>query len=271
MTTKSTRHEPLRIWHERTLEALRKFAGLSRDFFVGAPALPPTQTLALIQPSIDLLLVCEAPDIRDQLARWLRPSLEPRLSENATDTVDRLVDRRPDVVWVVFGNQISASLALARELRSMQADAYEAPSWIAGFGASAHSEQIARDAGIFDDILRQPVSQAACIDALRRTLQRLPVQTHGPWIQKSTEEALPGFLASRRKLAQSIRHALEQGSNIGASKSAHTLAGSPGLHNFEEGVAACRYIEHNHATASTVELMAHADRVVDLLAQIEVR
>lgn len=218
----------------------------------------------------DLLLFCESPRRARQLVQWLASELPVRTATNADDAIDRMVDRRPDIVWLVIEEDWNGGLALARQLRAMQRDAYEAPSWTVVLATHASSRHVTED-GLCDQVMAPPRSRAACREAFRTTVARMPKFDRRPWIQRTTENAMPGFLASRRELARAISQALADGRHADAARSAHTLGGSPGLHAFEEGVAACRYIEQHHATASAAALLACAEQINDLLDQIELR
>lgn len=218
----------------------------------------------------DLLLFCESPRRARQLAQWLASELPVRTATNADDAIDRMVDRRPDIVWLAIEEDWSGGITLARQLRAMQRDAYEAPSWTVVLATNASSRHVTED-GLCDQVIAAPRSRGACRNAFRTTVARMPKFNRRPWIQRTTENAMPGFLASRRELARAISQALADGRHADAARSAHTLGGSPGLHEFEEGVAACRYIEQHHATASAAALLACANQINDLLDQIELR
>ena len=220
----------------------------------------------------DLLLVCTEADKGHLFQRWM--STEEtlvRIATTAEETVERLINRRPDIVWLILDQDRASMLALAQKLRGMQADAFELPSWIVALTSGELSRHRAHETRIFDQVLPEPLSQNACMEAFRQTIANMPRSHRGPWIQRATENAMPGFLASRQALAQSIVQAVREGRNADAAKSAHTLAGSPGMHNFDRGIAACRYIEQHHATTGFAELLHRADEIRDLIDQIELR
>lgn len=230
-------------------------------------ALPATQPGS----AYDLLLVHLHAEGSRQFAQWLEPELRIRVANDAEEAVDRLIDQRPDIMWMALETEATAGLMLTRQLRKMQADAFEPPSWIVALTDGVPSMQIASDAGVFDQVLPQPRSREACFDTFRANVKSMPATSGRPWIQQATELAMPGFLASRQQLAEAIDRAVQEGRFGDAAKSAHTLAGSPGMHDFEYGVAACRYIERHHASASAAELAVRAKELRDLLAQIELR
>lgn len=220
---------------------------------------------------VDLLLVCTDAGMRQPYEQWLSTEVLIRTAITAEETVDRLIDSRPDIVWLILDPDTTSMIGLAQELRAMQADAYEAPSWIVALTSDAPSQRAADEAGIFDQVLPEPKSRSASVNVFHQIVASMPKSHGGPWIQQATESAMPGFLASRQALAQSIHQAVRERRNADAAKSAHTLAGSPGMHNFDSGVAACRYIERHHATAEFTELLRRADQISDLIGQIELR
>lgn len=233
----------------------------------------PIQAEGVAEPDCpyDLLLVCDRVDSAERIERWLSAQLLIRIAVSGKEAVERLIERRPDIVWLLLEDSPTVGLALTQQLRGMQADAYEAPSWIVALTSDAQSQRTSSETEIFDQMLPEPRSQNACVDAFRATIASIPKANGRPWIQQATESAMPGFLASRQKLAQAIRQAVLEGRSADAAKSAHTLGGSPGMHDFEYGVAACRYIERHHATAKPEELLARADTIGELLALIELR
>ncbi|MES2532022.1 MAG: Hpt domain-containing protein, partial [Pseudomonadota bacterium] len=206
-----------------------------------------------------------------RIEQWMSADFLIRIAIGGEQAVEQLIERRPDIVWLLLENQSTEGLALASQMRGMQLDAYEAPSWIVALASDTQPSCASSGAEMFDQVLPEPRSQSACVATFLASVAAMPKTNGAPWIQQATEEAMPGFLASRQKLANTIRQAVADGRRTDAARSAHTLAGSPGMHNFESGVSACRYIEHHHATANADELLIRADEIRDLLAHIELR
>lgn len=84
------------------------------------------------------------------------------------------------------------------------------------------------------------------------------------WIEKSFIEAFPGFIESRRALVSEIERSAESGDFIAAKRAAHTLAGSPAIHGFDEGILICREI----SGAKDIEDIALLKSSISILKKI---
>ncbi len=200
-----------------------------------------------VQPElcpIDLLVVEDDNHNWLLLSSWLPAHIQARRAINGRDAVDALVRRRPDLVIMDLEMPVMTGFEALKHIREMQSLAGETASTIVAFTGYDDIETTERIASAgFDGILSKPVVKAE-FDALIASMSReaMPLDARRVWVEKPFADAFPDFIESRRALIDDIERAAAAGDFTTARRAAHTLAGSPAIHEFESGIGICRDI-----------------------------
>ncbi|MGJ7581078.1 response regulator [Variovorax sp. RHLX14] len=250
-----------------TLE-LNRNAGLTEKPMQFLPAAPP-QNLS----PLDLLVVEDDDHNWLLLSSWMPAHVSARRAINGRDAVDALVERRPDLVVMDLEMPVMNGFEALYRIREMQSLAGEEASMVCAFTGydDVDTRQRIRCAG-FDGILSKPVVKAE-FDALLASIAReeTPVHERKVWVEKKFAEAFPEFIESRRALVDDIERAAAAGDPVSARRAAHTLAGSPAIHDFDAGVLICRNIIASPHDVDAAWLAAQIATLRKLLADPEIR
>lgn len=222
---------------------------------------------------IDLLVVEDDDHNWLLLSSWLPAHIGARRAINGRDAVDALVERRPDLVIMDLEMPVMNGFEALFRIREMQSLAGEEASTVYAFTGydDIDTKQRIQCAG-FDGILSKPVVKTE-FDALLASIgkEETPVHTRKVWIEKKFADAFPEFLDSRRALIDDIERAAAAGHSVSARRAAHTLAGSPAIHEFDAGVLICRSIIASPEDIDAVWLAAQIATLRRLLADPDIR
>ena len=201
------------------------------------------------------------------LLSWLPRHVGARRAINGRDAIEALTLRRPDIVVMDLEMPIMDGFEALSRIREMQSSAAEEASIIYAFTGYDDIETIekAKKAG-FDGILTKPVRQEDFEEILKIISSKTAtsLMENKLWIEKSFIEAFPSFIESRRALVSEIERSAESGDFIAAKRAAHTLAGSPAIHGFDEGISICREI----SGAKDIEDIALLKSSISILKKI---
>ncbi|MGI4778591.1 MAG: hybrid sensor histidine kinase/response regulator [Janthinobacterium lividum] len=232
----------------------------------------PTSALSSYTPQatlspVDLLVVEDDDHNWLLLSSWLPDHVRARRAINGRDAIDALIRRRPDLVIMDLEMPVMNGFEALQQIREMQSGANEEASVVVAFTGYDDMETTRRiEAAGFDGKLSKPAVRTA-LDALLSTIdkQELPAHARTVWIEKRFAAAFPDFIASRRALIDNIEQAAAANDLAGARRAAHTLAGSPAIHEFDAGIAICREIV---ASGADVDRAWLADRTRTLRAML---
>ena len=250
-----------------TLE-LNRDPGLTEKPMQSFPAASPPK----LSP-IDLLVVEDDEHNWLLLSSWLPAHVSARRAINGRDAVDALVERRPDLVVMDLEMPVMNGFEALYRIREMQSLAGEEASTVYAFTGydDVDTKQRIQCAG-FDGILSKPVVKTE-FDALLASVgkEETPVHTRKVWVEKKFADAFPEFIDSRRALIDDIEGAAAAGDPVSARRAAHTLAGSPAIHEFDAGVVVCRNIIASPDNVDAAWLAAQIATLRELLADPDIR
>ena len=222
---------------------------------------------------IDLLVVEDDDHNWLLLSSWMPAHISARRAINGRDAVDALVERRPDLVVMDLEMPVMNGFEALYRIREMQSLAGEEASKVYAFTGydDVDTKQRIQCAG-FDGILSKPVVKAE-FDALLALTgkQETPASSRKVWVEKNFADAFPEFIDSRRALVDDIVRAAAAGDPVSARRAAHTLAGSPAIHEFDAGVLICRNIIASPHDVDSSWLAAQIAALHELLADPEIR
>jgi len=260
----------------------------------GAPGahaqVPPAAAAAL--PELAVLLV-DDDEYNIVVLKSLLPSppLTVRTAVNGRDALDQVRASRPDVIFMDLQMPIMDGLEAAREIRALQQERGEEPSFLAAFSAydDEATRQECRAAG-FDLYLAKPASRDEVLAVLRRedpaALQAsapVPLSVAGGagtgpaeipppgrvWVEPGLMHLMPEFLASRRKLAETLVRAAHEGQRETVRVTAHKLAGSLAMYGFKEASRVSLEVEQAAHQGELAELRARCDALVEMITNVE--
>jgi CheY-like chemotaxis protein/HPt (histidine-containing phosphotransfer) domain-containing protein len=221
------------------------------------------------------------------------PPLAVRTAVNGRDALGLVREWRPDVVFMDLQMPIMGGLEAAREIRALQQQRGEAPSFLAAF--SAHDDEATRqqckEAG-FDVYLAKPASREEVLAVLRREDPSMlhaasaPVplsaatgaaaipanQVPGPgrvWVEPALMHLMPEFLASRRKLAETLVSAAREGERETVRVTAHKLAGSLAMYGFKDASRASLEVEQVAHEGDLAQLRSHCEALAEMITNAE--
>lgn len=238
------------------------------------PTSPPwSQTPQTTFSPVDLLVVEDDDHNWLLLSSWLPGHVDARRAINGRDAIDALVRRRPDLVIMDLEMPVMNGFEALQRIRKMQSDANEEASVVIAFTGYDDTETTRRiEAAGFDGTLSKPAARTA-FDALLATFgkEQLPAHARTVWVEKRFAEAFPDFIASRRALVDDIEQAAAANDLASARRAAHTLAGSPAIHEFDAGIAICRQIVASSADVDRTWLAEQTRTLRAMLANPPVR
>lgn len=250
-----------------TLE-LNRDPGLTGKTMPSFPAAAPRNLCP-----IDLLVVEDDDHNWLLLSSWMPAHISARRAINGRDAVDALVERRPDLVVMDLEMPVMNGFEALYRIREMQSLAGEEASKVYAFTGydDVDTKQRIQCAG-FDGILSKPVVKAE-FDALLALTgkEETPAYSRKVWVEKNFADAFPEFIDSRRALVDDIVRAAAAGDPVSARRAAHTLAGSPAIHEFDAGVLICRNIIASPHDVDSSWLAAQIAALHELLADPEIR
>jgi signal transduction histidine kinase/CheY-like chemotaxis protein len=249
MTTSSERGTLLMLKLNRdNVEQRKDEDRLDPDAF--GPSLPGNLVSIEISPKSDSkhaaieLLVVEDDDYNWMLLlSWLPSHVGARRAINGREAVEALTSRRPDIIIMDLEMPIMNGFEALTRIREMQNSAAEESSIIYAFTGYEDVETLEKikSAG-FDGILEKPVRQEKFDEVLKVISSKTEISRadNKVWIEKRFIEAFPTFIESRRALVNDIERSFEAGDTASMKRAAHTLAGSPAIHGFQDGILICR-------------------------------
>ena len=101
--------------------------------------------------------------------------------------------------------------------------------------------------------------------------EEIPAHARRVWVEKQFAEAFPDFIESRRALVGDIERSAAADDLVSARRAAHTLAGSPAIHDFDTGVDICRKIIASRDDVDASWLARQIAALHELLANPQVR
>ena len=248
---------------------------VSSDATMPLPQNPPPASpvaRAALAP-IDLLVVEDDEHNWLLLSTWVPGHVTARRAINGRDAIDALIQRRPDVVIMDLEMPVMNGFEALRRIRDMQSLADEEASVVVAFTGHDDARTADRiEAAGFDATLSKPADRAS-FDALLASLAKAapPAQSRTVWVEKKFAQAFPDFVASRRALVDDIERAAAANDFASARRAAHTLAGSPAIHDFEAGVALCREIVACTGEMDRAWLAGKVDALREMLADPPLR
>lgn len=235
------------------------------------PPTPDARSANLVP--VDLLVVEDDDHNWLLLSSWLPTHVSAQRAINGRDAVDALVMRRPDLVIMDLEMPVMNGFEALHRIREMQALAGEESSTVIAFTGydDVETKQRIRAAG-FDGILAKPVVKTE-FDALMMSMNReeIPAHARRVWVEKQFAEAFPEFIESRRALVGDIERSAAANDFVSARRAAHTLAGSPAIHEFEAGVEICRKISASRDDVDASWLAQQVAALHELLADPQLR
>jgi len=196
---------------------------------------PPTE----LRP-LSVLVVDDDEYTRVFVQRFLPATMRTRTAVNGREALDCVRQEPPDAIVMDLDMPVMGGLEAARRIRQAEAEAGRARC--AMIAMSSHDDPAiaarCEQAG-FDRYLAKPVSP----DVLRRALAELHAAPAAEFVDPDLRDKLPGFLASRRELADELAQAVAAGSAEPARALAHKLAGSLTLYGFHAAAALSKTIE----------------------------
>ncbi|MBL0427888.1 response regulator [Ramlibacter alkalitolerans] len=206
------------------------------------------------------------------------PPLAVRTAVNGRDALELVRAERPDVIFLDLQMPIMGGLEAAGEIRALQQAAGQAPSFLAAF--SAHDDEGTRRACIeagFDLYLAKPASREEVLAVLRREDPSAVAQpASGPlpppgrvWVEPGLMHLMPEFLASRRKLAETLVGAARAGERETVRVTAHKLAGSLAMYGFKDASRVSLEIEEAAHDGDLAQLRARCEALVEMISNVE--
>jgi CheY-like chemotaxis protein len=228
------------------------------------PAAEPSRSLAV-------LVVDDDEYTRVVVQRFLPAETRSATAANGREALDAVVADPPDAVVMDLDMPVLGGIEAAARIREWEREAGRAR--LALIAMSSHDDAPTRkrclEAG-FDAYLDKPVSP----EALRRALGEfagVPAAGDPVRVDGDLGAALPGFLESRRELADALAAALEAGEAERARAIAHKLAGSLALYGFRWAAAQGKMIERRARAGSIEGLTAAVEALRRHLQTVEVR
>jgi signal transduction histidine kinase/CheY-like chemotaxis protein len=219
------------------------------------------------------------------------PPLTVRTAVNGCDALELVHQARPDIIFMDVQMPVMSGLEAARMIRDHQREQGHEPSFMAAF--SAHDDDATRRqclAAGFDLYLAKPASREEVFAVLRREDPHAvgpsapaplgadaaagAVDAAGPppgrvWVEPGLMPLMPEFLSSRRRLAQALVAAAEQGERETIRVTAHKLAGSLAMYGFKEASRASLEVEQSAPEADLRELRARCKALVEMIGSVE--
>jgi CheY-like chemotaxis protein len=213
-----------------------------------------------------------------------------RTAVNGCDALELVHEERPDIIFMDVQMPVMGGLEAARMIRDHQREEGHEPSFMAAF--SAHDDDSTRQqclAAGFDLYLAKPASREEVFAVLRRqdphaggasapaplasdaAAAAVPA-TPPPgrvWVEPGLMHLMPEFLVSRRRLAEALVAAAEQGERETIRSTAHKLAGSLAMYGFKEAGRASLEVEKAAADADLPELRARCKALVEMISSVE--
>lgn len=197
------------------------------------------------------------------------PPLTVRTAVNGRAALQCVTESRPDVIFMDVEMPVMGGIEAVTEIRALQRKRGERPSFITAF--SAHEDKVTRqrclDAG-FDLYLSKPASREE-VDAVLHGRDPGVVEPGRTWVEPSLMHLMPGFLASRRSLAQELVAAARAGERETVRVTAHKLAGSLAMFGFEDASRASLDVENAAPGAELPALGGKCEALVQLLARTQ--
>lgn len=251
-------------WHGAAPRAVPVAADLAGAAAVPEP-LPPLSVLLVDDDEYNVVV------LKSHLPS---PPLSVRTAVNGRAALERVREARPDVVFLDLEMPVMGGFEAAQRIRALQREQGERPSVIAAF--SAHDDEATRrrclEAG-FDLYLVKPASREEVVAVLRGQdpAEAAKIGGTGEGRQVLVDPALmslmPGFLASRLRLAQALASAAAKGERETVVAKAHQLAGSLALYGFMAASRASTDIERAAPTGELGALRAQCEALVELLVR----
>lgn len=231
------------------------------------------------QRTLDMVAVHHgsAPRTLEQLIHCVAPLCTPRQATDLQALEAAVVERRPDVI--VFCVQRDAPLTLMLEMataiRKMQRSALEDVSTMIALlceGSPAVDAEL-QPHKFFDHLLHFPQDQHTLRSVLESKKFDLRAANGQAWVERAMVDAYPDYIASRLRIVEDLDRAVAQGRNRDAAFFAHTLAGSPALHQFAQGIQLCRSIEDLHAKGQLNEAvrLREVRRLREIFSALDIR
>jgi signal transduction histidine kinase/CheY-like chemotaxis protein len=247
MTTSAARGTLLMLKFNRPKSEAKRVGDARSDPDSFGPSLPGNLVdinLSSVSDSKEIpieLLVVEDDDYNWMLLlSWLPSHVGVRRAINGRAAIEAFAVRRPDVVLMDIEMPIMDGFEALYRIREMQLSAAEAPSIIYASTGYDDIQTMTRikESG-FDGILEKPIQKEKFDKMLEIISSRTLESKDGNelWIEKSFVDAFPTFVESRRALVTDIEQAAMIGDFSAMKRAAHTLAGSPAIHGFHEGLA----------------------------------
>lgn len=211
------------------------------------------------------------------------PPLTVRTAVNGRAALELARAEPADVIFMDLEMPVMGGLEAADRIRAMQAEREEKPSVIAAF--SAHDDDLTRQKCLsagFDMYLAKPASReevfavlrgqdpaAAAASASSGPEDSLPGLSSRVWVEPGLMALMPDFLLSRRKLADELARAVEQGERETVRATAHKLAGSLAMYGFKEASRASRALEQAAGTEDFTRLRGRCDALAKMIARAQ--
>lgn len=209
------------------------------------------------QTPIELLVVEDDDYNWMLLLSWLPSHVGARRAINGREAIEALTLRRPDIVIMDLEMPVMNGFEAISRIREMQASASEEFSIVYAFTGYDDVETMTRirNAG-FDGVLAKPVKQGDFEEIIKMISLKTQAsrEQSSIWIEKSFVEAFPTFIESRRLLVDDIERSFESGDVKRMRRAAHTLAGSPAIHGFQEGISICKSISEEEEIKSPSDM-----------------
>lgn len=239
-----------------------------------APQMPkPAPDLKTSLRTLDLLVVEDDDHNWLLLSSWLPSHIRARRAINGRDAIDALVTRRPDLVIMDLEMPVMNGFEALRRIREMQAFAAEKFSTVFAFTGYEDIEMKQRiESAGFDGILSKPILRSE-FDMLIASLstEEPPLHARSVWVEKQFADAFPDFIDSRRALIDDIEQAAADNDLPKVRRAAHTLAGSPAIHDFDAGIEVCREIMALTELVDSSWLAEHVATLRKILSNPDVR
>jgi signal transduction histidine kinase/CheY-like chemotaxis protein len=274
MTTSTERGTLLMLKLNREKTDLKKDQNNRPNLNSFGPSLPANLVDVQFSPASDSkltpieLLVVEDDDYNWMLLlSWLPSHVGARRAINGREAIEALTLRRPDIVIMDLEMPIMNGFEALTRIREMQSSASEESSIIYAFTGYDDTETMEKiKVSGFDGVLAKPVSQKNFEEILRMISFKIESRKvkNNIWIEKSFIEAFPTFIESRRMLVNDIERSLRSGDITGMKRAAHTLAGSPAIHGFQEGIDICKEISE----VNGAEDLSHVGGLISTLRKI---
>jgi CheY-like chemotaxis protein len=192
-----------------------------------------------LQP-LSVLVVDDDEYTRVFVQRFLPATMRTRTAVNGREALEAVRQEPPDVIVMDLDMPVMGGLEAAAQIRQWERDAGRARCAMIAMSSNDGPAVGARcgEAG-FDRYLAKPVSP----DVLRRALAELSLAGDAVFVDPDLKDALPGFLESRREMADALARALVAGTAEAARALAHKLAGSLALYGFDWAAQQSRMIE----------------------------